>query len=1291
MHSRLFNRVARFAVAIAVVAAFCLPATAAAAARPEPGARRQRSGFSLFAEVFTLFLVNKVACGINNLGEVCVDPGNSPIGGGGFWPRGTPDQYIFNSGLQIAGIIPSDAGFSWAGDTVGAFFMDPRGTQQQGDGVTPVFNSLDPVDAQDWPNGGFVRDTAIYADVLLGRSNVSQQDLWVRSWDGNPNLLSGRTHPMGVLVEMRGMAWNFPTGNEDILYFVYTFYNVTASDPAAYAGLDPAISGEVAAIGAQFQQGVQNTLDVDIPAGGYTISNMFAAFFMDPDVEDASHNYSTAVLPFSLAAAYKHDWQAPTWVFPPDVFSAPVFAAAPGFVGVKYLKSPVNPANGLEYGLTLFSNTRNAATGFPDPVGVIQMWRYLSGNINPAAGDNPCTVTDPIGSHLCYLDQVDTDTRFYQSSGPLTLAPGESQTIVVAYVHAAPVASAISIGTNTRPGIPPSGDSLALLTDTLRVIDRAVGWVSHADSLDCSDVVLGCIPGTDGLITQEEVTTVPRSLLQKSMVAQAVFDNKFLLPFAPEPPTFFLVPGNDQVTVVWQPSPTETVGDPFFAIANDAGSPLFDPNFREFDVEGYRVYRGRTAGALSLIAQFDYAGTSFVDFTGAIDYGDCAPELGITGDCPVAFDFPISKTGETNPVDISDLVIQVPRGGRVELADGSVFVIKADTAVIGGNSGRPGLVNSGVPFAYVDRGVRNSLTYFYAVTAFDVNSVASGPTSLESAPIARAVTPRAPASNAQAAVLVRSVTGDDDQPLNLDAEWPTIDTATGTFSGNIPPTNSGAFDFLGAVLEALPPGDIELRIDSLNGGFQGGFGTSPDLFVTMSAGGNTVLASQSTSHPSFSAAAAAEYELSAPLVPYDSALSLRMGLTFTDSTVRMPVKFTGSAVPFAHSSPGVGTASGRYGVAGYGTSRYLAHSRWFDEGGSEPPDPTIAAYADSAKHAGTLTGVGRIYSPSAYRQDLADVSAFLRGFNAAGSTAWYPADFVVTWAAGGAVTVRDVTHNISLPFSGGTTASGYSFFNISDILATGITQGTFGAEFDLTGSGAFDIINYQHLFMIEPTCTGYWGVVNFPCAVTSETAELSPLDFNNDGTTDGQGIVMVVNGEPFFMEMNALPAAGTQWHLRAISGVMTADCTPALGIAMTDCTNYTFEPNPVRPTSVPGLKYKITVEQQFAVNPDAEANLDSVHTVPDPYYVTNAMEITANRKVLKWVNLPARVIIRIYSLSGVLINIIEHNDQTGGGEVAWNLRNRNNQFVASGVYFYHLETPNGQERVGRFTVVNFAQ
>jgi hypothetical protein len=84
----------------------------AAVAKPQPGVRTRR-GFNLRAEQFTLFLVNRIACGINNLGEICVDPGNSPIGGGGFWPKGTPDQYIFNTGLQVAGIISKTAGFAW--------------------------------------------------------------------------------------------------------------------------------------------------------------------------------------------------------------------------------------------------------------------------------------------------------------------------------------------------------------------------------------------------------------------------------------------------------------------------------------------------------------------------------------------------------------------------------------------------------------------------------------------------------------------------------------------------------------------------------------------------------------------------------------------------------------------------------------------------------------------------------------------------------------------------------------------------------------------------------------------------------------------------------------------------------------------------------------------------------------------------------------------------------------------------------------------------------------------------
>jgi hypothetical protein len=95
--------------------------------------------------------------------------------------------------------------------------------------------------------------------------------------------------------------------------------------------------------------------------------------------------------------------------------------------------------------------------------------------------------------------------------------------------------------------------------------------------------------------------------------------------------------------------------------------------------------------------------------------------------------------------------------------------------------------------------------------------------------------------------------------------------------------------------------------------------------------------------------------------------------------------------------------------------------------------------------------------------------------------------------------------------------------------------------------------------------------------------------------------------------------------------------------------------------------------------------------VPDPYYVRSAFELGPSNKALRFVNLPNQAIVRIYSLNGTLVRVLTHNDIQGGGELAWDLRNRNNQFVASGVYFYSVEAGNGETKTGRFTVVQFAR
>ena len=125
-------------------------------------------------------------------------------------------------------------------------------------------------------------------------------------------------------------------------------------------------------------------------------------------------------------------------------------------------------------------------------------------------------------------------------------------------------------------------------------------------------------------------------------MAQAVFDGGFLLPFAPDAPDFFLIPGDNQVTVMWRPSPSEAGGRSVLRHGQPGHRPdpdnplvpvpnvLYDPNYRQFDVEGYRVYRGRVdaPNSLRLLAQFDYAGTVITDFAGQINpIAACAPEI----------------------------------------------------------------------------------------------------------------------------------------------------------------------------------------------------------------------------------------------------------------------------------------------------------------------------------------------------------------------------------------------------------------------------------------------------------------------------------------------------------------------------------------------------------------------------------------------------------------------------------------------------------------------------------------
>jgi hypothetical protein len=221
------------------------------------------------------------------------------------------------------------------------------------------------------------------------------------------------------------------------------------------------------------------------------------------------------------------------------------------------------------------------------------------------------------------------------------------------------------------------------------------------------------------------------------------------------------------------------------------------------------------------------------------------------------------------------------------------------------------------------------------------------------------------------------------------------------------------------------------------------------------------------------------------------------------------------------------------------------------------------------------------------------------------------------------------------------------------------------------------VITYGDFWHIPHLCTG--GTPNIGNTACNDPDPLvaapvaTQVDATGDLQADGSGFGIYIAGEPFIF-VGSVPTSGT-WTLRSYAGSVTHSGG-----------TYAFAATGANP-AVPGLQFKLQVDAPAQLVA-AEADLSLVHTVPDPFYAVSQFDLSPASKELQFVNLPAAATIRIYSMSGVLVDVVNHDDPSGGGREAWDLRNRSNQFVASGVYFYHLSTPDGKSRIGKFTVVN---
>ena len=128
------------------------------------------------------------------------------------------------------------------------------------------------------------------------------------------------------------------------------------------------------------------------------------------------------------------------------------------------------------------------------------------------------------------------------------------------------------------------------------------------------------------------------------------------------------------------------------------------------------------------------------------------------------------------------------------------------------------------------------------------------------------------------------------------------------------------------------------------------------------------------------------------------------------------------------------------------------------------------------------------------------------------------------------------------------------------------------------------------------------------------------------------------------------------------------------------------------PSGVPPLessKYVNRTIQPFRAGLGPSKNLARVLVVPNPFIMSSGLTIPGDEDIIQFVNVPSPCTIRIYTVRGDLVKIIEHKEEVG--TATWDQVTSWGQFVESGIYIYHITShaadSKNQTVIGKFSII----
>jgi hypothetical protein len=193
-------------------------------------------------------------------------------------------------------------------------------------------------------------------------------------------------------------------------------------------------------------------------------------------------------------------------------------------------------------------------------------------------------------------------------------------------------------------------------------------------------------------------------------------------------------------------------------------------------------------------------------------------------------------------------------------------------------------------------------------------------------------------------------------------------------------------------------------------------------------------------------------------------------------------------------------------------------------------------------------------------------------------------------------------------------------------------------------------------------------------------------DENNNGIFDLGDAIFLVAGDSLDKRATGFQNLHVGWSISLVKDTTIPDNlqkAPQVGDVYKLVTTKPFRS---------GEYYQFTTKSSYFDKSKFASDLNKIAVVPNPYPGAASWEPLTNsvgrgERLIYFTHLPAVCTIRIYTISGNLVQTLYHNGTLTDGQEPWNLISKDGMDISFGMYIYQVDAPGLGTKIGRFAII----